>query len=227
MKIRADQETIMRWQWRLGIVAGVVLLSGCGHAPGVYDLPPAEVFARLTKADMNGFRMARQCGILIHFERKDTPGQAVSWTVTSSDTDMVRFTVRLTPVSGGGTSTTIEVPAGPNGGEAYDGNQSYPRPALQQPLRPEVQELIDAAIDQRRYDIARLPQPTNLDRTCNVQRAGLESGKSHFAVGDHTGYDTESGQVAFSREAAEEAARTAAQDAAADPAQFTKPTVNP
>ena len=59
--------------------------------------------------------------------------------------------------SGQGSIVAIEVPIGPNGAEIYDGQQRYSHPALMQPVRPSVRELVDAAIEKRPYDWHRLP----------------------------------------------------------------------
>ena len=162
-------------------------LTGCGgeqRQPGVYALPPQEAFARLEEADIEGFRARRQCGILIHFTRS-ADADSITWRVTSSGRPVARFTVRLAP-EGQGTRTTIEVPEAPEGGEIYDGNKQLPRPALQQPLRPAVQELIDAAMEQRAFDVMRMPEPRNMDGVCSLQKGGLQHGRP-FAVDDFAG----------------------------------------
>lgn len=168
------------------------LLHGCGEKePGVYALPLAEAFVRLEKADIDGFRKARQCGILIHFAAENAGENAIAWQVTSSRLPVARFTVTLT-AEGAGTRAAIAVPPSPKGGgEIYDGDEFYPRPALNQPLRPAVQELIDAAMEQRPYDVWRIPEPRNTDKVCSIQRAGLESGHIRFRADDIPGLDAE------------------------------------
>lgn len=160
------------------MVALASALAGCGEkrVPGVYALPPAEAMARLANADIDGFRNARQCGILIHFAQASEGPDAITWRVTSSGKPVARFTVRLA-AEGQGTRATIEVPEAPKGGEIYDGSQFYPRPALNQPLRPAVQELIDAAMERRPYDVWRIPDPRNMDQVCSLQRGSLEHGR--------------------------------------------------
>ena len=170
-----------------GFIVGMALLvAACGSDPGVYDLPLPEAIARLERADIDAFRMARQCGILIHFKASKPRDGAITWHVTSSGTEVLSFTVRLT-AEGDGTRAAIEVPADPKGGEMYSGKQFYPRPAVKQPLRPAIQELIDSAMDQRKFN----PQDLgNSDSVCNVQRAGLESGSFRFGVDDAPGMDS-------------------------------------
>jgi hypothetical protein len=71
------------------------------------------------------------------------------------------FSVSLSQTDNG-TQTTIVVPKADDGGEIYDGKQHYSHPALMQPLRPAVQELIDAAMEHRPFDWHRLPDPLNV-----------------------------------------------------------------
>ena len=170
-----------------GFVLGMtVLLAACGSAPGVYDLPLPEALARLERADTDAFRMARQCGILIHFKASQPKDNAITWHVTSSGSEVLSFTVRLT-AEGDGTRAAIEVPADPKGGEMYSGAQFYPRPAVRQPLRPAIQELVASALEQRPFN----PQDLgSTDSVCNVQRAGLESGSFKFGVDDAPGMDS-------------------------------------
>jgi hypothetical protein len=149
---------------RLLALSAPLVLAGCGASDGGvaaqtahYDIAPAIAIARLRAADIDGFRNARQCGFLIHFNASETGGNAITWSVTSSGKRMLQFTVRLAP-SGSGTSATIEVPPDPRGkGEMYDGTQDYSHPAILQPLRPAVRELIDAAMQQRAFDWHNIP----------------------------------------------------------------------
>ena len=183
-------------------IAPIVLAAACGGKaePGVYDLPLPEAYARLAKADIMGFRKARQCGILIHFETTRKRDESIAWRVTSRGQTMVNFTVHLTDAGNGQTKATITVPADPKGGEPYDGTKDYSRPALNQPLRPAVQELIDAAMESRPYDVMRLPEPRNTDRICSIQRSGLQSGSFRFGVDDKPGMDSRQSARAYADE---------------------------
>jgi hypothetical protein len=172
-------------------LAAVLLgLSACSNLPGVYSLQVEEAFKRLTNADIDGFRLAHQCGILIHFHAQPNEvAHSVTWRVESSGEQVLRFTVRLADMQGK-TSASFEIPADPKGGEVYDGDYFVPRPAVNQPLRPALQELVDAAMAQRPYDAARIRGAQNTDGVCDVQRAGLEGGL-HFSIDDDAGKDTE------------------------------------
>jgi len=181
------------------LIGATALLAACGSEPGTYAVPLPEALARLEKADLDGFRMARQCGILIHLRASSPRDNAITWHVTSSGQEVLSFTVRLA-AEGDGIRSAIEVPADPKGGEMYGGKQFYPRPAVNQPLRPAIQELIDAAIAQRPYDGEHLK---NTDQVCDVQRGGLESGAFTWGVNDRPGMDARQSARADAAEAAQ------------------------
>jgi hypothetical protein len=163
-------------------------LAGCsGREAGIYDLPVETVFERLKAGDMNDFRRARQCGLLIHFSTEGMRNEEVRWVVRSSGAEVASFAARLTPLDGGRTKVTIDVPKASDGGEIYDGTKTYPRPALHQPLRPAIAELIDARLEQRPFDVWRIPEAVRVtDDICSIQRAGLEAGSARFR---HDGND--------------------------------------
>ena len=72
-----------------------------------------------------------------------------------------------------GTQATIVVPKAADGGEIYDGKQHYSHPALMQPLRPAVQEMIDAAMEKRPFDWHRLPDPLNIGPNDTLTNCGM------------------------------------------------------
>ena len=158
-------------------------LSACGPAPGVYDVGLHEAYTRLADNKLEDFKFARQCGILIHLVPTSVPDQHVTWRVFSSGVALLDFTVRLTAVDEDSTKVDIEVSKDPDGNEAYSGGVFYPRPAFHQPLRPAVEEAIASALQDRPFDIGRVPAAAEPDSVCNVQRAGLESGRV-FTVND-------------------------------------------
>lgn len=165
---------------KIVLLAGpAALLTACGEPkPGVYDIPLAEAMARLENADINGFRLARQCGKLIYFKKSRPADDTVAWRVTSGGEQVFRFSVKLT-AEGEGTRATIDVPR-QNKGEMYDGTQFYEYPALHQPIRPAIKELIDAAMAQRPYDVMQIPDEERntgqYDGICSLQRSKLEMG---------------------------------------------------
>lgn len=171
----------------VAMAAGIVFgLGGCASPPPSvgYELPVQEVYKRLLKADMNGFRMARQCGILIHFELQAVTDKEIGWRVTSSGREMLWFKIKLIPEGPNRTRTEVEVAPDPKGGEKYDGDYFYMHPAIHQPLRPAVKELVDSAIEGRSFDVWKIPPPINTnDNVCSVQRGSLEQGRP-FHVDD-------------------------------------------
>ncbi len=161
------------------------VLAGCAaKEPGVFDMPAATALERLTSGNLDEFRDARQCGILIHF-RTEAEGNLVRWVVTSSGADVASFAARLTPLDDGRTKVTVEIPSAPEGGEIYDGKKTYLRPALMQPLRPAVEELVAARLEQRPLDARHLPPST--DGICDTQRNGLEAGVAHWRYDGNDG----------------------------------------
>ena len=157
-------------------------LASCNSpAPwGHYALPIDEARARLLKADIIGFRNARQCGYLIHFALNTPDAQTVGWFVTSAYKPVAQFFVKLTPTEDG-VQARLDIPAAPKGGEIYDGHQVYDYPVFMQPLRPALHELVDSAMEQRPYDWERIPRdelnvgPDPLN-SCSGGRASLERG---------------------------------------------------
>ena len=172
----------------LALVLATISLVGCKQAPppGVYDVPVAEAYQRLSTDLLPDMVYAKQCGILIHVMPEGVAGQQVTWRVYSSDQEVVQFTATLTPVSATQTKVDISIPADPAGGEVYDGKKFYTRPAFNQPLRPAVQEQVAAILEGRKFDVSHVGPGT--DSVCNVQRGGLESGL-HFRVDDPPGTD--------------------------------------
>jgi hypothetical protein len=138
-----------------------MVLAGCSQAPwGRYDIPFDEASARLEKADVIGFRNARECGFLIHLLPFRPDAQTYGWLVKSSGRTATQFQITLAATEAG-VQATIVVPPGKNGGEMYDGAQDYDYPVFMQPLRPALQELVDSAMGQRPFDWLRLPEPLN------------------------------------------------------------------
>jgi hypothetical protein len=118
--------------------------------------------ARLERADITGFRNARECGFLIHFTSTWSDSQSFGWIVASRGRAVARFDVTIAATETG-VQATIIVPPGKNGGgEMYDGKQDYDYPVFMQPLRPALQELVDSAMEQRPFDWHRLPDPLNV-----------------------------------------------------------------
>ena len=202
---------------RLAALALALPLAACGQAEAnTAPLTLHEAYERLTTADTTPFRDARQCGLLIHLQKQAVFDDYVKWRVTSGGRDMVSFTARLSPAEDGGTRVVVEIPADPKGGEAYDGSQFHPRPALKEPLRPAAEEFVAAALEGRAFDAMNLPYDGESRSVCDVQRAGLQSGR-RFAADDIGGTDSaESARI----RAAEE------QDDEDEAARYGEPTAD-
>ena len=167
------------------LLTAVLGLAGCGEdplPPGVYNIPIRDAYQRLVSNNLSELVFRRQCGILIHVTPEGVPVAKVRWTVTSSGQEIVSFTALLTPVSDKQTKVELKISSDPdNGGELYDGNKFYRRPAFNQPLRPAVEEQVSAILEGRKFEIERVG--AGRDSVCNVQRGGLESGM-RFRVDD-------------------------------------------
>ncbi len=161
---------------RIGIACALVgvalVVAGCKPSQKTYPVSLAEGLARLANADVIGFRNARQCGLLIHIDKLLPVDDLVTWQVRSKRRLVASFSVSLSQTENG-TQATIVVPKADDGGEIYDGKQHYSHPALMQPLRPAVQELIDAAMEQRPFDWHRLPDPLNAGPNDSLNNCGM------------------------------------------------------
>jgi hypothetical protein len=202
---------------KLAAVSAVALsLSGCKSAPppeNYYDVPPATAYERLRQADVIGFRDARQCGMLIHLNAIEDAPRTITWTVSSSNIRLLYFTVRVAP-QGQGSLITIDVPKAANGGEFYDAEQDYKHPAVMQPLRPAVRELIDSAIASRPYDWHRIPDPLSTGALCDGMGTNFQASGKPYDLNDPSG---------MTHEAAEEARQKTGQNFAPDPDPLPPP----
>lgn len=171
------------------LFSGLAMLSACGEPPGQYKLGLHEAYERLAKADFNDFKFERHCGILIYIESQGQPERAVTWRVTSSGRLMLSFTATLTPVDDKTTKVEVSISREDNGREAYDGTQGYPHPALNQPVRPAIEEKIASLLTGRPYDAVRMSKEYTNDYICSLQRHGLETGHC-FTLDDPPGMNS-------------------------------------
>lgn len=169
------------------IAAMAALASGCGRAPGVYDLTVHDAYARLAQNALEDFVFKRQCGILVHLVPEGVPDQQVTWRVYSSGEELLDFTARLSPVGGKQTRVAIDIAKDADGTEAYNGNKFYPHPAFHQPLRPALEAAIGAILDGKPFDVMEVPRGGDNESVCNVQRAGLEETGRAFNINDKPG----------------------------------------
>jgi hypothetical protein len=159
------------------LFSGLAMLSACNEPPpGQYRLGLHDAYERLVKADFNDFKIERHCGILINIASHGQDERAVTWLVTSSGRRMLSFTATLTPIDDKTTKVAVSVSREANGREAYDGTQQYTRPALNQPVRPAIEEKIASLLTGRPYAAARMTKDYANDHICSLQRGGLEVG---------------------------------------------------
>ena len=188
----------MRTWRRGGFAIAFLALVGCtkGADELYYDMAPDAAFARLVKADIIGFRDARQCGMLIYFEPKEYDAtRTIVWEVTSGDTTLARFGLHVIH-KGHGSVIEMQIPKAPDGKEIYDGTQKYGHPALLQPLRPALRELIDAAIERRSYDWHRLPDMEGDYTICASMRQNFIASGQPYRIDDPSGMTHEQAEAA-------------------------------
>jgi hypothetical protein len=164
------------------------MLSACEPQlpPGQYKIGLHDAYERLASADFDDFKLERQCGIRIQIASEGVPDSSVTWRVTSSGRRMLSFTATLTPVDYKTTKVEIFIPRDAHDREAYDGTQQYPRPAVNQPVRPAIEEKIDSLLAGGPYDAKRMAAEYSGDSICTLQRNGREIGLC-FTVNDKPG----------------------------------------
>jgi hypothetical protein len=168
--------------------SGLAMLSACEPQlpPGQYRLGLHDAYERLANGDFDDFKLERQCGIRIRIASQAVPERSITWQVTSSGRRMLSFTATLTPVDEQTTEVEISISHDANGREAYDGTQGYPRPAVNQPVRPAIEEKIASLLAGRPYDAKRMAADYSGDSICTLQRNGREIGLC-FSVFDEPG----------------------------------------
>lgn len=163
-------------------IGGMVLtglLAGCGNAPPAeqqgFPLSVEQAYRRLAGSNMEEMRDAFQCGLLVHLHPRGVPNESVTWSVSSSGREMFNFTVHLEPLENGRVGTRIAMSADERGGEAYDGDNLYPRPAMNQPIRPAIEEQVAALLEGRPFERQRVAVEWN--DGCQIQRTVLQHGR--------------------------------------------------
>ncbi len=161
-----------------------LLLAGCSNGPGaVYKLAPDDAISRLQNADNSGFIAAQKCGLPLTIATQALDAQTLKWSVASAGAEVAAFTVRIESAGAGLSRVVIALPKAASGGEIYDGDQKIDQPALQQPLRPAVAELVDAAMMQRHFDPAQIKGDSTPDDLCVLQRQAAGSNFTHVGGG--------------------------------------------
>lgn len=157
-------------------------LAGCSDPPGQYRASPREVADKLFASDLTPLKMHRHCGVLIHFKAERNGPDTVIWRLTSSGRELAYFIAKAVAVDAKRTRVDLEIgPKEWNGAEPYSRGLFYRRPGLNQPIRPNFMEHIDATLTGRPYDL--LAHNGIGDSVCNVQNSGLKTGLV-FSVND-------------------------------------------
>lgn len=170
--------------WRIMITLAALGACAKSAEPAQrFDIQPGEAFARLRSADMTGFRNGSTCGMLVQFTPHEQADNAIRWTVTSGGMRVAEFAVRLVP-TGSGTEARIEVGKGPDGKEMYDGHYDYSHPALIQPIRPNIEELVRSAMEKRSFDVHRVPDPAQPDQVCISLGINFEASGEGYRIDD-------------------------------------------
>ncbi len=194
----------MRYRFLSSLLAPLCL-AGCNTAapPAAnhYAISAHDAYERLVAADPTDFKLNRQCGILIHLRVDPTPETSVTWHISSEDREQLSFSANLTPISATETQIDISISKDANGNEDYDGSantdyssQKFRRPAVNQPIRPAIRELINSTLEGRKFDGDHVwnapPEPgikkpaEDSDGVCNMQHEVLQSGTGHFSLND-------------------------------------------
>jgi hypothetical protein len=175
-------------------LTALLITAACGPAKlpaGQYRLGAGEVFERLKKADLADFKLASQCGLLIHAVTDPKTEKEIAWIIVSEGVEMLRFRALLVPISETVTQVDIAVSNAPTGKEQYDGTDKTIYPAVQQPIRPAIREMIDATLAGRPYDDAivtpQIESARDENGVCWVQRGRLEAGHGAFSIRDKPG----------------------------------------
>lgn len=138
--------------------------------------------ALLSHDKLIDLRRNRQCGIVINIVPEQLDENVIRWTVYSEGKAMVWFAAHLTADGPDKTRVAVELKKTSDGKEYYMGDYAVPRPALEKPLRPAIDEAIAAILEKRPFNMENAPS-TNNDQVCDVQRGAIDSGKI-FSVND-------------------------------------------
>ena len=160
------------------MLCAAAMLAGC-QPPAAqqtsYDIAPSDAMARLQQADIARFKAAESFGMPIDISAAPDGSDTMRWQVSSGLFNVASFSVRLDPNGSGAITPNILVPSDPAGGEIYDGDKHYDHPALRQPLRPAIQELVDAALTQRSFDPAKFASAQQTPGDCGAPAHGANA----------------------------------------------------
>lgn len=130
-------------------------LAGCGrNPPGVYDLTPADAMQRLQSADLPGFISARGCAVALNVAIRPDAPHSQRWVIRGEGAELAHFTVRLDDAGPGKVHALVTVPNDSQTDTVLTAPSGAT--ALRRPLLRSAVELVDAALDGRSFDPARI-----------------------------------------------------------------------
>ena len=200
-----------------------LLLSACTAAvPEGYPVSQQVAFDRLVESELSGLIERRSCGVELSVDTDAQPANGkIVWRVRSGE-KMLMLTAMLTPVGTDRTKIAVSAWNEEDGGNAYNGTKLYPRPLLNQPVRPNLDEQVAALMEGRPYDIYKVKGGVRNDGVCIMQKEGRKRG-TKFAVDDIPGHDSRS---SASMRRYEDSFRAAPGPGAPDP-RADKPMIDP
>jgi hypothetical protein len=174
------------------LMTAVFMWPKSAEGPQHKGLPIETVYKRLRASHLEAMVLEMQCGVKINIETTGIDNESVRWRVLSSGREHLRFTARLTPIAPDDTRVSIEIWNSKDKADAYDGTKFYPRPVMNQPVRPAIEEQVAALIEGRAYkgtgDMVYESNGTfhtpPSDGVCNIQRTSAEEGVAIFRTDD-------------------------------------------
>lgn len=208
---------------RHGALPLVLLLSACAASvPEGYPVSQQVAFDRLVESELSGLIARRSCGVELSVDTDAQPANSkIVWRVRSGE-KMLMLTALLTPVGADRTEIVTSAWNEEDGDNAYNGTKLYPRPLVNQPVLPNLDEQIAALMEARPYDIYKVKGGVRNDGACIMQKEGRKRG-TKFAVDDVPGHDSRS-SASMRRYA--DSLRTMPKPGAPDP-RAGKPMVDP
>ena len=170
----------------------VVMLSACtASVPEGYPVSQQVAFDRLVASDLAGLIERRSCGVELSVDTDAQPANGkIVWRIRSGE-KMLMLTALLTPAGADRTNITVSAWNEEDGDNAYDGTKLYPRPLVNQPVLPNLEEQVTALMEERPYDIYKVKGGVRNDGACIMQKEGRKRG-TRFAVDDIPGHDSRS-----------------------------------
>jgi hypothetical protein len=153
---------------RASVILLFLLLSGCSlhREPGIYPLAVETARARLRQADPGPLIAARGCFVRLDITVASQGAGALRWSIRGEGTELAAFAVRFQGAGDLQTRAIVDLatPASATPLAAPSG-----QPALRQPLQAAVLEFVDAALNGRAFDPARLDDSRSVAEACTTQ----------------------------------------------------------